>query len=637
MSDTRVRSSLVGVVVLALFSALFARLWYLQVASTEQFSAAASSNSVREIVEPPVRGRILDAQGRVLVDNRVGNRITVDRKLSVAQRKKVLERLAPTLKVPFKTLDARAGDPRISPYTAVPVAYDVDFATLAYVSEHRREFPGVRAEATPVREYPNKNLGAHVLGYLGEINPTELKAQVDPTQYQLGDKIGKSGVELTYESDLRGKPGFRQVEVDATGRVLRTLKNRRSTPGDDVRLTLNIDVQHAAETALFQGIAAARESQDFANRDSFTKLKATAGSAIVLDAATGSVVAMASQPDFDPNQFVDGIPQSTWEFFRAKENNLPLVNRAVAGQYFPGSTFKLVTAVAGLNSGVVNASTTFNDTGEYRYPSDPTHPFRGETSNGKVALSRALTVSSDPYFYKIGGDLFFRQKKGQPGGDAIQSAARDFGFGQPTGIALPTEGSGLIADAAWTKQMHETDPKNFPFADWLPGDNIQSAIGQKDILVTPIQMATAYEALANGGTRYSPRLADEVRDVTGKLVRSLDPITSGTLVIPERATLMSGFAGVIEDPKGTAVQAFAGFPKGLAAGKTGTAQVAGKQNTSWFVGMTPAENPKYIVLAVVEEGGYGAQTAAPIVRAIMDHLNGLPPTPVVNIAQRTKG
>ena len=185
--------------------------------------------------------------------------------------------------------------------------------------------------------------------------------------------------------------------------------------------------------------------------------------------------------------------------------------------------------------------------------------------------------------------------------------------------------------------MHETDPKNFPFADWLPGDNIQSAIGQKDVLVTPIQMASAYEALANGGTRFSPRLADEVRDVNGKLVRSLEPITAGTLSIPEPATLMSGFTGVIEDPKGTAVQAFAGFPKGLAAGKTGTAQVQDKQNTSWFVGMTPAVNPKYIVLAVVEEGGYGAQTAAPIVRAIMDHLNGLPQNPVVNIAQRTKG
>lgn len=636
VSETRVRSSLITVVVFALFSALFARLWYLQVASNEQFSAAASSNSVREIVEPPVRGRILDAEGRVLVDNRVGNRITVSRRLTEEQRNRVLARLVPVLRTSLKVLKGRANDPRISPHTAVPVAYDVDFEMLAFVSEHRREFPGVRAETVPVRQYPNRAFAAHVLGYVGEINPTELKAQVDPTQYQLGDKIGKSGVELTYESDLRGRPGLRQVEVDANERVLRPLKERRSVPGDDVRLTLNIDVQRAAEVALDQGIAAARDSRDFANKDKLTKLKATAGAAVVLDVATGSVVALASHPDFDPTDFVDGIPQSTWQFFSAKENNLPLVDRAISGQYFPGSTFKLVSAIAGLNAGIVTANAVFNDTGEYRYPTDPKNPFTGETAHGRVDLSRALTVSSDPYFYRIGGDLYLRQKRGQPEGDAIQSVARAFGFGQATGIALPSESPGLVADAQWTKQMNERDPKNFPFPDWLPGDNIQSAIGQKDILVTPIQMASAYATLANGGTRHSPRLADAVLDVQGTQVRSLDPIIASTVMIPERAALLAGFSGAVENPKGTAAAAFAGFPSGLAAGKTGTAQVQGKQNTSWFVGMTPAVDPKYVVLAVVEEGGYGAQTAAPIVRAIMEHLNGLPPTPVLNIAQSTK-
>lgn len=637
MSETRVRSSIVGVVVLALFSALFARLWFLQVAATDQFRAAATSNSVRDIVEPPVRGRILDAQGRVLVDNRVGNRITVDRKLPPAQQKRVLERLSPLLKTPLKRLEARLGDPRISPYTAVPVAYDVDYPILAYVSEHREEFPGVRAEAVPVREYPYGSMAFHELGYLGEINANELKAQVDPSQYQLGDKIGKSGVELTYESDLRGRPGMKQVEVDATGRVLRQLHSRPSVPGNDVHLTLDVDMQYAAEQALKQGIAAARTSRDFADKNRFHTLKATAGAAIVLDVATGSVVALASQPDFDANKFVDGIPLAIWNSLAAKENNLPLVNRAISGEYFPGSTFKLVTAVAGLRSGLINANTPFNDTGAYRYPTDPTHPFTGENANGRVDLSRALTVSSDPYFYKIGGDLYFRQHHGQPGGDALQTVAREFGFGQPTGIALPSESTGLVADAAWTKRMHETDPTNFPYADWLPGDNIQSAIGQKDVLVTPMQLASAYATLANGGTRFSPRLADAVTDVNLKKVRDLLPITLGTVEIPERNALLAGFTGVVENPKGTASQAFAGFPKGLAAGKTGTAQVTGKQNTSWFVGMTPATNPKYVVLAVVEEGGYGAQTAAPIVRTIMDQLNHLPASPVVNVAQQTKG
>lgn len=637
MSETRVRASLIGVVVFALFSALFARLWYLQVASTAQFSAAATSNSVREIVEPPVRGRILDARGRVLADNRIGNRITVDRKLHTADRARVLKQLAPLLRVPAKTLEGRLGDPRISPYTAVPLAYDVDFATLSYVSEHRREFPGVRAEAVPVREYPNGSLAFHALGYLGEINPSELKAQVDPSQYQLGDKIGKSGVELTYESDLRGRPGIRQVEVDATGRVIRRLKARASVPGKDIRLTIDLDVQRSTEDALKQGMAVARESQDFAIRDRFTKLNATAGAAIVLDVTTGSVVAMTSQPDFDPNQFVDGIPQSTWSWLGAKENNLPLVDRAVAGVYKPGSTYKLVTAIAGLNTGVVSPNETYDDNGKYAYPSDPDHPFTGEGSNGRVNLSRALTVSSDPYFYAIGGELFGRQRHNQAGGNGLQDVAREFGFGQPTGIALPTESSGLVPDAAWTAQMHKSDPKNFPFAEWLPKDNIQSAIGQGDVLVTPLQLASAYATFANGGTRFSPRVADAVLDLDGKTVRTLDPIKLSAVGLPERDSILDGFVGVVENEKGTASQAFAGFPAGLAAGKTGTSQVQGKQNTSWFVGMTPAVNPKYVVLAVVEEGGYGAQTAAPIVRTIMEQLNGLPPTPVVNVPQRTKG
>ena len=637
MSETRVRSSIVGVVVLALFSALFARLWYLQVAATAQFSAAATSNSVREIADPPVRGRILDAQGKVLVDNRLESQITVSRKLDVKTQKLVLERLSKLLAVPVAQLAAKLGDPRISPYTAVPVRSGVDSPTLAYIAEHRSQFPGVEAAAVPVREYPNGTLASHALGYLGEIDAAELKAQVTPNQYQLGDKIGKSGVELTYESDLRGRPGVRRVEVDATGRVLRQIHSRASVPGNDVHLTLDVDVQRAAEDALKQGIAVARTSRDFADKNRFHTLKATAGAAIVLDVATGSVVALASQPDFDANAFVDGVPLATWNWLRAKEHDLPLVNRAISGQYFPGSTFKLVTAVAGLRSNDINANTVFNDTGEYRYPTDPKNPFTGESANGRVDLSRALTVSSDPYFYKIGGDLYYRQHHAQPGGDMLQTVAHDFGFGQPTGIALPAESAGLVADAAWTKRMHETDPKNFPYADWLPGDNIQSAIGQKDVLVTPMQLASAYATLANGGTRFQPRLADTVTDVNKKLVRALVPITLGTVEIPERSVLLSGFTGVVENAKGTAAQAFTGFPKGLAAGKTGTAQVTGKQNTSWFVAMSPATNPKYVVLAVVEEGGYGAQTSAPIVRAIMEQLNRLPATPILNIPQQTRG
>jgi penicillin-binding protein 2 len=239
------------------------------------------------------------------------------------------------------------------------------------------------------------------------------------------------------------------------------------------------------------------------------------------------------------------------------------------------------------------------------------------------------------YFYTVGGDLYYRWKHQQPGGDALQSTAKQWGFGASTGISLPSEAIGRIPDATWKQQIHNDNPAAFPYPDWLPGDNILSAIGQGDVLVTPIQLADAYATFANGGTRFSPRLADAVYDASGHKIRDLPAIDIGHVQIPERDTVLSGLTGVVEYAKGTAAAAFAGFPKGLAAGKTGTAQVEGKQNTSWFVGLTPAAAPKYVVLAVVEEGGYGAQTSAPIVRAVMEQLNHLPVTPVVNVAPPT--
>jgi penicillin-binding protein 2 len=633
MSDSRVRTSIIGVVVIALFSALFARLWYLQVASANEFHAAATKNAVREIREPAVRGRVLDAKGAVLIDNRVANQITVDRKLTPHQLSADLLRLSALLDVPMKTLRARVNDARISPYTPVPVATDLPYEKLAYVSEHKADLPGVRAETVPVRRYPNGTVASHVLGYVGEINSNELKQQVPKREYQLGDQIGKSGVELAYESDLHGRAGVTRVEVDSTGKVIRTLSSHAPTSGHDIRLTLDLDVQKTAETALQQGMDAAKKAKDITYKKGFKTLNAPAGAVLVMDVATGSVVALASLPDFDPNLIVNGIPAATWKQWQDPKSNFPLLDRVVAGQYAPGSTFKLVTAIAGLAAlPDFGVNTTINDQGKYAYPTDPHRFFTGDGAPGRVDLSRALAVSSDVYFYTLGGNLYFRWKHQQSGGDALQTTARAFGFGSQTGIALPNEATGRVPDPAWKQQIHATNPQAFPYADWLPGDNILSAIGQGDMLVTPVQLASAYTALANGGTRFSPRLADEVLDPTGKVIRTLPAIELGKVALPGRETILAGLTGVVDYTKGTAAAAFAGFPKGLAAGKTGTAQVAGKQNTSWFVGMTPAAQPKYVVLAVVEEGGYGAQTAAPIVRAVMEKLNNLPVGEVKNIA-----
>lgn len=633
MTERRVRVSIIGVVALALFGALFARLWYLQVAAGKEYAAAAQSNTVRTINEPPIRGRILDVKGRPVVDNRIANVITIDRKLTSPQRTQVIDRLAELLAVSTEELRKKLDDPRVSPYTTVPVAVDVPFAVLAYVSEHREDFPGVKAEPLAFRRYVHDALAAHVLGYTGEINEQELAAQLGSGTYELGDTIGKAGVELIYESDLRGRPGQERVEVDSSGRVLRSLGTSKPRPGHDVVLTIDLDVQALAEESLAQGIKAARATQDRSYKKGFKTLNAPAGSVVVLDATDGSVVAMASNPTYDPNEFANGIPTPRWKELNDPAKHYPLLDRAIAGQYAPGSTFKLITALAGLQSGVLTPTRTIDDRGRYSYPTDPTRFFTNDNGAvyGRVSLSRALTVSSDVFFYTVGGDLFYRQRHGQPGGDALQETARSYGFGKPSGIALPNEATGRVPDAAWKKRIHDTNPAAFPYADWLPGDNILPAVGQGDLLVTPIQLANAYATLANGGTPHQPRLVGSVLDADGKKVRDLAPITTDPAPVPARDTILTGLAGVVYGKGGTAAGVFGGFPAGLVAGKTGTAQVAGKQNTSLFVGMTPAQNPRYIVLAVVEEGGYGAETAAPIVRRIMQGLNGLPVTDVVTL------
>lgn len=639
MIENRVRMSIIGVIVFALFSALFARLWYLQVAATSEFAAAAQSNTVRAINEPPIRGRILDDKGRVLVDNRIANVITIDRKLTPRQRNMVVNRLAELLKIPAATVRKKLADPRVSPYTAVPVAVDVSYDKLAYVSEHREDFPGVKAEPVAIRRYVYGSLAAHVLGYTGEINGSELKAQPPARHYELGDTIGKAGVELTYESDLRGTPGQDRVEVDANGRVLRTLSTKAPQPGHDVKLTLDLDVQKVAEDSLAQGLFAAQNTQDKSNKAKFEKLNAPAGAVVVLDATNGSVVAMASNPTYDPNDFSNGIPTATWETLNNPASHYPLVDRAIAGQYAPGSTFKLVTALAGLNSGDINPTKTIDDKGSYSYPTDPQMKFTNDNSAryGRVSLARAITVSSDVYFYTIGGDLFYRERHDLPGGNALQETARSLGFGKVSGIALPNEATGRIPDAAWKAKAHAENPSAFPYADWLPGDNIHAAVGQGDVAVTPLQLANAYATFANGGTLRQPEIASQVLSATGTKLRDLTPITAGNVPLPARDALIQGFTGVASDPKGTAANVFAGFPKGLIAGKTGTAQVEGKQPTSLFVGITPAANPKYVVLAVVEEGGYGAETAAPIVRRVMQYLNGMPMADVATLPPATAG
>jgi len=643
---SRVRLGIVAVVVVALFSALFTRLWFLQVVQTSDVAAAVQTNSVRTVVLPAPRGRILDRNGVVLADNDVVNAITVRRNITPAQRTLVVGRLAEVLQTPAATIEKRLDDPRVSPYTPVPVATNVPFDQLAYVKEHQHDFPGVDAVPLAVRRY--KPIAAQLLGYVGEINGDELKAHKGQG-YTLGDTIGKSGVEQAFEPYLRGTPGYEKLEVDNRGRVQRVIAHKDPVPGDDVWLTIDANVQALAEESLNQAMVADRAFQDPAFKtQGFRTFAAPAGSFVMLDATNGSVVAMASLPTYDPNAFVNGIPTATWQWLNDPANHYPLTNRAIQGLYAPGSTFKPITATAMLQDGFRSPDTPFDDTGSLKLP-DRTFFNDQHARYGTVTLPRALTVSSDVYFYTVGLHFWQLFHAGSPEGSVLQQVARAYGFGSPTGVALGGEARGRVPDAAWKKAFNASNPDPVSKAQnsvWNPGDDILLAVGQGDLLVTPLQLASAYATVADNGTRFVPQVVAKVTDPQGHVVKTFAPEQKQPVALPPGAhdAIMQGLTGVVSDPKGTAYSAFQGFPLAQypVAGKTGTAQVNGKSTTSVFAAITLPDTPQFVAVSFVEEAGYGAAVSAPIVRRVLDGVyhtapQPLPPVQVIPPANTASG
>ncbi|MGH9048100.1 MAG: penicillin-binding transpeptidase domain-containing protein, partial [Acidimicrobiia bacterium] len=508
-ANPRLRLSIIGIIVMALFSALFVRLWFLQVAASSEAAQAATRNRVRIVREPAIRGRILDAQGRVLVGNRVADAVTFDRSVPITAEEKelVIGRLAELLSVDAKEIELRIDDPRVGAFAPVPVAVDVPMETITYIVEHQEEFTDA-VDTGPIafREYPHGNLGAHVLGYVGEINTDELETLQDQG-YRQGDLVGKSGVEQMFESELRGEPRIQRLEVDSRGRAVRVVEDRAPVAGKDVQLTIDLDVQRIAEESLRQGMEGARR-QTCATEESSGFCKAGAGSVTVLNATDGSIVAMASAPDFSPAEFsAGGVPSETLEQFQTEESGFPLLNRSVQGTYAPGSTWKPISALGGLASGHLTPQSTFYDEGCLEI-GDREFCNAGDRPLGSVDLSRALTVSSDVYFYDLGRDLwqFYNDEVNLGEGDAdrgyaIQDTAREFGFGAPTGIGLAGEESGRIPDQEFKEEYNESNPdlvEREQNSAWLPGDSANLAVGQGDLLVTPLQLANAYAMIANG-------------------------------------------------------------------------------------------------------------------------------------------
>ena len=620
-ADTsRLRLAVLGVVVTSLFAALTARLWYLQVLDTKDFQVAAEANQVRLIYEPAPRGRILDREGRVLVDNRVADVLTLSR-VEAQDHPEVLPRLAALLAVPEEQIVERLLDPKYSPYRPVPLAVDVPEDKIVYIREHQEDFPGVDNSQVTTRVYPHGTLGAHVLGYVGEIND-ELEDRRDEG-YRLGDDIGKTGVEYSLEEYLRGEAGVTKLEVDSQGRRLRTLGQVAPVQGDDVQLTIDLDAQRLAEESLAQGLEAARRHWD---RDQDKLFVAPAGAVVVLDPNDGSVLAMASHPTYDPSLFIDGISKPAFAAVSDEANHVPLLNRAIQGQYAPGSTFKLVTALAALRDGLISPGETVLDEGKIKIGN---RVFRNAGSHpwGRVDMARAIAVSSDVYFYKLGFKYWTEREKF---GDGMQEVARELGFGERTGINLPSEARGRVPTPESRRRMHEENPTAWPNPEWRGGDNVNLSIGQGEMVATPLQLASAYAAVANGGTVYQPRMAAQTIRPDGELSEDLNPRALRQLRLGPEVTgpIMAGLRGAVANGDGTARAAFAGFTAMPAAGKTGTAQVFGKQDSAIFVGMGPVPDPNFVISVVLEESGFGGETAAPIARRILAGLAGEPPEPI---------
>ena len=620
MPLSRRMTALAAVIAFA-FAALVTRLWFLQVLASEQYRSRAEGNFVRVIPLAAPRGRILDRTGVPIVDNGRTLAITVDRQ-DVGDEQDLLNRLASLLDVPVVELQEQYNDPDYLSYQPVPIFEGAPEEVVLYVEEHGDEFGAVDFQESASRQYTG--LAPHVLGYLGEISPDELK---DPSfaDHRAGQLVGRGGVEQFYEHYLRGEDGWLKEEVDAAGHVQGTLGRQSPIPGSDLVLSIDADIQRLAEDTLTEAVGAARGIYD---SESGKYLQATGGAVVVMDPNDGHVLALASFPAYDPRIFLDGLTEQEFDRLKRPSTGFPLSNRAISGLYPPGSTFKPFVAAAALKSGIASPNGFYPCPAQYKVPGDTSGTvFRNwkDADQGIISFAEALVQSCDTVFYDW-GLRFYQDRKAR--GELFQHEIQKWGFGDITGIDIPGESRGRVPDAAWKQQVHAQYPDLFPEPTWLPGDNINLSIGQGDLLVTPIQMAVAYSALANGGTLYRPQMALRVQRADGSLVKRFEGQVIGR--VPGGGTLPTvgnALRGVVSSSTGTAASAFAGFPLSSypVAGKTGTAEVAGKQPNSWFAAYAPAQDPQFVVLAVVEQGGHGSQVAAPIVRRVLEGLLDLEP------------
>jgi penicillin-binding protein 2 len=592
------RIFILGGIALALLAVVVFRLWYLQVLSGDRYLAEARQNQVREIKVQAPRGEIVDRKGRVLVDNRSAWAVKVNPvRLPRAQeqRTRLYRRLARVLHMPRREIRTRVREQlRAVPFSTATVKQDVEQPVVAYLEENKSRFPGVTVEPVFLRKYPHREVGAHLFGNVGEINADQLgkPAYRGVTQ---GDRIGQSGLESNYDRILRGENGATRVQVDAMGTLVPgPLRRREPRAGRQLRLTLDLDVERAGHAAM-----AGRK-----------------GGFVVMETGTGAIRALGSSPSFDPNRLSRIIREADYQALISDANGAPLNNRATQGLYATGSVFKLITATAALDAGIIGPDTVRYDDGLHKVGTGVWRNARG-ARYGAISLRAAMAVSSDDFFYQLGEEL-----NGTGDGRNLQRWARRYGLGSSTGIDLPAEADGLVPDTRWRARVNKQGIGDG--RPWNVGDNINLSVGQGDLQANPLQMAVAYATLANGGRVVRPHLAQRIEEATGAPIQELSFGARRRIRIsPEhRQAILDGLRLAASAPKGTSTAVFEGFPIPV-AGKTGTAQRIGKVDQAWYVALSPYPDPRYVVAVTFEDGGFGAETAAPAACRILAVLHGV--------------
>lgn len=589
------RIAIFGGVTLVLFGVLFFRLWFLQVLNGKQYLAEANNNRTRSFRVSAPRGQILDRNGRLLVANRTSLALQVNPQrlpLDPARRGAELARLAVlTHSTPRRMRRLMHEQLKLAPSAPVTLRRDVGNYLVYYLQENQRRFPGVQVERVFVRDYPHGSLAAHLLGSVGEVSEAELK---EPRYRGLppGEEVGQGGVEYSYDRWLRGRPGLTRIQVDAMGQPTRRghLVSRPPVPGDSLKLSIDEGVQEAGEAAL-AGFG-------------------LPGGFVTMNVHTGEIVALGSFPTFDPSVFTRPLTQAQVNLLYRSEL-APSVDRAIAGLYPTGSTFKLITAMASLNSGVSTPETVIDDSGSITIGEQKFEDSEG-VGFGPVDLVEALKFSSDVYFYTLGWKMWNTND--------LQRWAHMLGIGRSTGIDLPGAEPGLLPSRAWRNRLYRRGETERP---WSPGDNVQLATGQGDLQTNPLQMAIAYATVANGGTVVTPHVGMQVEDTAGRVLREFHPPSRRHVhVNPEyRAAILAGLHEAAQSTGGTSCSSFCGFWLPV-AGKTGTAERTGHANQSWYVVLAPYPNPRIVTAVTIEEGGFGAESAAPAAKQILEAYFG---------------